>query len=185
MSDWLRHTERAITKLHINILKEHVYTLTHCTQSYIRTSTHRGVENGSPRTPRVRATKSPRNLHRDLEQLSQSVLERATCENTLQPRSARRIPRNDRPPFWFYGESIRTSVHGSHIVMCYSSRSSPKRAASVHKYIIICCSAGICCESLWQSETASVAPTASSGGTLWPQISIDSYTYKCCHDMNA
>ena len=24
-------------------------------------------------------------------------------------------PENDRPPFWFYGESIRTSVHGSHI----------------------------------------------------------------------
>ena len=23
----------------------------------------------------------------------------------------------DRPPFWFYGESIRTSVHGSHIVI--------------------------------------------------------------------
>ena len=22
---------------------------------------------------------------------------------------------NDRPPFWFYGESIRTFVHGSHI----------------------------------------------------------------------
>ena len=26
-------------------------------------------------------------------------------------------PENDRPPFWFYGESIRTSVHGSHIVI--------------------------------------------------------------------
>ena len=25
-------------------------------------------------------------------------------------------PENDRPLFWFYGESIRTSVHGSHIV---------------------------------------------------------------------
>ena len=24
---------------------------------------------------------------------------------------------NDRPPFWFYGESIRTSVHGSHNVI--------------------------------------------------------------------
>ena len=24
---------------------------------------------------------------------------------------------NDRPPFWFYGENIRTSVHGSHIVI--------------------------------------------------------------------
>ena len=24
-------------------------------------------------------------------------------------------PENDRPPFWFYGESIRTSVHGSKI----------------------------------------------------------------------
>ena len=24
-------------------------------------------------------------------------------------------PENDRPPFWFYGESIRISVHGSHI----------------------------------------------------------------------
>ena len=54
---------------------------------------------------------------------------------------------------------------------------APSRAASVHKYIIICCFAAICCESLWQSETASAAPTASSGGTLWPQISIDSYTY--------
>ena len=28
-------------------------------------------------------------------------------------------PENDRPPFWFYGESIRTSVHGSHIVMLW------------------------------------------------------------------
>ena len=26
-------------------------------------------------------------------------------------------PENDCPPFWFYGESIRTSVHGSHIVI--------------------------------------------------------------------
>ena len=26
-------------------------------------------------------------------------------------------PENDRPPFWFYGESIRTSVHGSQIVL--------------------------------------------------------------------
>ena len=24
---------------------------------------------------------------------------------------------NDRPPFWFYGESIRPSVHGSHNVI--------------------------------------------------------------------
>ena len=24
---------------------------------------------------------------------------------------------NDRPPFWLYGECIRTSVHGSHIVV--------------------------------------------------------------------
>ena len=28
-------------------------------------------------------------------------------------------PENDRPPFWFYGESIRTSVHGSHIVLLW------------------------------------------------------------------
>ena len=28
---------------------------------------------------------------------------------------------NDRPPFWFYGESIRTSVHGSHNVSCGSA----------------------------------------------------------------
>ena len=26
-------------------------------------------------------------------------------------------PENDRPPFWFYRESIRTSVHGSHNVI--------------------------------------------------------------------
>ena len=26
-------------------------------------------------------------------------------------------PENDRPPFWFYGESIQSSVHGSHIVI--------------------------------------------------------------------
>ena len=26
-------------------------------------------------------------------------------------------PENDRPPFWFYGESIRTSVHGSHMLL--------------------------------------------------------------------
>ena len=25
-------------------------------------------------------------------------------------------PENDRPPFWFYGVSIRISVHGLHIV---------------------------------------------------------------------
>ena len=25
-------------------------------------------------------------------------------------------PENERPPFWFYGESIRISVHGLHIV---------------------------------------------------------------------
>ena len=30
-------------------------------------------------------------------------------------------PENDRPPFWFYGESIRTSVHGSHNVSCGSA----------------------------------------------------------------
>ena len=28
---------------------------------------------------------------------------------------------NDPPPFWFYGESIRTSVHGSHIVIVEAS----------------------------------------------------------------
>ena len=28
-------------------------------------------------------------------------------------------PENNRPPFWFYGESIRTSVHGSHIVLLW------------------------------------------------------------------
>ena len=28
-------------------------------------------------------------------------------------------PENDRPPFWFYGESIRTSVHGSHFVLLW------------------------------------------------------------------
>ncbi len=28
-------------------------------------------------------------------------------------------PENDRPPFWFYGENIRTSVHGSHIVIVW------------------------------------------------------------------
>ena len=36
-------------------------------------------------------------------------------------------PENDRPPFWFYGESIRTSVHGSHIV----SVEAPSRNAIV------------------------------------------------------
>ena len=36
--------------------------------------------------------------------------------NTLQPRSARRKTRNRCPPFWFYRESIRTSVHSLHIV---------------------------------------------------------------------
>ena len=52
-----------------------------------------------------------------------------------------------------------------------------------HKHIIIYCIATICCELLWQTKTA--APAASSGGTLWPQIFIDSYTYKCYHDLNA
>ena len=36
-------------------------------------------------------------------------------------------PENDRPPFWFYGKSIRTSVHGSHIV----SVEAPSRNAIV------------------------------------------------------
>ena len=33
-------------------------------------------------------------------------------------------PENDRPPFWFYGESIRTSVHGSHISVEAPSRNA-------------------------------------------------------------
>ena len=36
-------------------------------------------------------------------------------------------PENDRPPFLFYGESIRTYVHGSHIV----SVEAPSRNAIV------------------------------------------------------
>ena len=53
-----------------------------------------------------------------------------------------------------------------------------------HKHIYTAF-ATICCESLWKTKTAPAAPTASSGSTLWPPISIDSYTYKCYHDMNA
>ena len=37
-------------------------------------------------------------------------------------------PENDRPPFWFYGENIRTSVHGSHIVILVEA---PSRNAIV------------------------------------------------------
>ena len=33
---------------------------------------------------------------------------------------------NDRPPFWFYGESIRTSVHGSLIVTILWKRHQPE-----------------------------------------------------------
>ena len=36
---------------------------------------------------------------------------------SAEERAAKLEPENDRPPFWFYGESIRTSVHGSHIVI--------------------------------------------------------------------
>ena len=54
-------------------------------------------------------------------------------------------------------------VYGSAVIKCHRGNApyvavAPSRAASVHKYIIICCFAAICCESLWQSETASVAP---------------------------
>ena len=28
-------------------------------------------------------------------------------------------PENNCLPFWFYGETIRTSVHGSHAMLCY------------------------------------------------------------------
>ena len=45
------------------------------------------------RTPRMHATKLPRNLHSTLEHLPWSVLERAMCANTLQPRSARQKTR--------------------------------------------------------------------------------------------
>ena len=36
-------------------------------------------------------------------------------KHTSAEERAAKIPENDRPPYWFYGESIRTSVHGSHI----------------------------------------------------------------------
>ena len=40
------------------------------------------------------------------------------CTNTLQPRRVRqKKTENDCLPFWFYGESIQTSVHGLHIVI--------------------------------------------------------------------
>ena len=35
---------------------------------------------------------------------------------SAEERAAKKKTENDRPPFWFYRESIRTSVHGSHIV---------------------------------------------------------------------
>ena len=31
---------------------------------------------------------------------------------------------NDHPPFWFYGESIRTSVHGSYFVLLWKRHHS-------------------------------------------------------------
>ena len=46
-----------------------------------------------------------------------------------------------------------------------------------HKHIIIYFNVTTCCESLLQTKTAPAAPTASSGGKIWPQIIIDSYTY--------
>ena len=45
---------------------------------------------------------------------------------TAEERVAKKTE-NDRPPFWFYGESIRTSVHGSHI----ASMEAPSRNAIV------------------------------------------------------
>ena len=40
----------------------------------------------------------------------------------LFSREARgKKPENDRLPFWFYGESIQTSVHGSHIFIVEAS----------------------------------------------------------------
>ena len=35
---------------------------------------------------------------------------------SAEERAAKK-PENDCPPFWFYGESIRTSVHGPHNVI--------------------------------------------------------------------
>ena len=54
---------------------------------------------------------------------------------TAEERVAKKTE-NDRPPFWFYGESIRTSVHGSHFVIV----EAPSRNAIVGtnmKYLCI------------------------------------------------
>ncbi len=42
-------------------------------------------------------------------------------------------PENDRPPFWFYGENIRTSVHGLNIVIGkrHLEMPAPSRNANV------------------------------------------------------
>ena len=43
---------------------------------------------------------------------------RGRHEQLCSSRGARgEKPENNCPPFWFYRESIRTSVHGSHIVI--------------------------------------------------------------------
>jgi len=42
---------------------------------------------------------------------------------------------NDRPPFWFYGENIRTSVHGSHIVYLWKRHLEMPSWGTNMKYI--------------------------------------------------
>ena len=44
------------------------------------------------------------------------VSSRGQCAQIRYSRGVRG-EKNDLPPFWFYGENIRTSIHGSHIAI--------------------------------------------------------------------
>ena len=64
---------------------------------------------------------TPSNRHENFTALCNTYRRVSSTGRRAQKRFSRGArgekPENDRPPFWFYGESIRTSVHGSHIVI--------------------------------------------------------------------
>ena len=51
----------------------------------------------------------------------------------LQPRSVRQNPENDHPPFWFYGESIRTSIFNNTATTQHLQRRDASARLYIHK----------------------------------------------------
>ena len=67
------------------------------------------------------------------EELKTVVRQLLACSSRARNQISRGVrnekPENDRPPFWFYGDSIRTSVHGS-----YSNGGNAQAAHGVVAY---------------------------------------------------